>query len=68
MIAAEKLKVKAGDCVVFEDSTSGVTAAKAAGMYVVAVTVGSAQGVDVSRADAIYHSFEEVPTKVLFNA
>ncbi len=39
--AAELLKSPAEDCVVFEDSTHGVTAAKDAGATVVAVTTGS---------------------------
>lgn len=65
---AEKLGVDPSQCVAFEDSTSGTTAAKAAGMCVIAVTVGSAPGVDVSRADAVYHSFEKVPIHQFINA
>jgi len=37
---AEKLGVKAGECIVFEDSAYGVKAAKKAGMKVIAVTTG----------------------------
>ena len=68
LIAAEKLKVKAGDCVVFEDSTSGITAAKRAGMYVIAVIAGSAQGIDTSFADVICRSFKEVQSYIFTNA
>lgn len=37
LMAAQRLHVKAGGCIVFEDSVHGATAAKAAGMLVVGV-------------------------------
>ena len=37
LLAAERLGVEPGACVVFEDSLAGCTAARAAGMFVVAV-------------------------------
>ena len=65
--AAKVLGVQPEDCVAFEDSTSGVAAAKAAGMYTVAITIGSALGVDITKADVIYSTFQDVPTKDLFD-
>lgn len=37
LVAAQRLGVEPADCLVFEDSPFGITAAKAAGMYAVAV-------------------------------
>lgn len=37
LVAAERLGVAPADCLVFEDSPFGITAAKAAGMYAVAI-------------------------------
>ena len=52
-MAAEKLNVDVAHCVVFEDSNAGVRAAKAAGMYCVALQRPSAPQQDVSMADCI---------------
>jgi beta-phosphoglucomutase family hydrolase len=38
LLAAERLEVEPGDCIVIEDAVAGVTAAKRAGMYCLAVT------------------------------
>jgi pseudouridine-5'-monophosphatase len=37
LVAAERLKANPAHCLVFEDSPSGITAARAAGMYTIAV-------------------------------
>jgi sugar-phosphatase len=57
--AAEALGVDPGDCVVVEDAPAGITAAKAAGMTVIAVT--STYGADaLGEADVVAGSMHEV--------
>ena len=59
--AADKLDVTPGQCVVFEDSLSGIEAGKAGGMKVVALTTtNSRETLDESPADVIVDSFKEV--------
>jgi len=53
LMAAEKAGVAPDDCCVFEDSLAGVTAAKAAGMYCVALKRPEAPDQDVSAADVV---------------
>lgn len=56
--AAANLGVLPGECVVIEDSTNGVKAGKAAGMYCHAYVPPQAYKQDVSTADDILESFE----------
>ena len=59
LLTARKLGVAPHDCVVFEDSHVGVQAAKAAGMYCVAVRNPRARTKqDVGAADLVLDSFE----------
>ena len=51
LLGAERLGVKPARCLVFEDSRAGVTAAKAAGMWCVALARPYAHPQDVSAAD-----------------
>jgi beta-phosphoglucomutase len=60
LLAADKLGVNPKDCVVVEDAEAGILAAKAAGMKVVAVESPNTHGQDLSRADAVVKSTEEV--------
>lgn len=53
LLAAQKLGVEPKDCVVFEDSCPGVTAAKRAGMKCVAIVLPNHPKQDVSQADVI---------------
>jgi len=63
LVAAEKLGVPPGRCVVFEDAVAGVEAAKAGGMKCVAVTfVGHhpAEKLSAAGADRVVKSFSEL--------
>jgi HAD superfamily hydrolase (TIGR01509 family) len=58
LVTARELGLEPAQCVVFEDSTVGVQAAKAAGMYCIAVRNPNAQVVqDLSSADEVWDSF-----------
>ena len=53
LMAAERMGIPPAECVVFEDSTAGVRAAKNAGMICVALSRPAAPPQDVSAADLI---------------
>lgn len=66
LLTARKLGVAPKDCVVFEDSQVGVLAAKAAGMYCVAVRNRRARiPQDLSAADVVLGSFEQLNVDAL---
>ncbi len=68
LYAAQLLQTPPEDCMVIEDSTNGVRAAKAAGMYCVAYAGASSEGQDHSLADRIiydYAELEELVTTVI---
>ena len=56
--AAEKLKVKPNECIVIEDSTNGIRAAKAANMFCVAYN-NPISNQDLSEADFIINDFND---------
>jgi beta-phosphoglucomutase len=61
LLTARRLGVTPGECIVFEDSAVGVAAAKAAGMECIAIRNPHAQQrQDLSAADAVLESFEEL--------
>lgn len=61
LVTAGRLGVDPAQCVVFEDAAVGVRAAKAAGMYCIAVRNSLAPTLqDLSPADSIVSSFEEI--------
>jgi HAD superfamily hydrolase (TIGR01509 family) len=59
--ALERLGVGADEAVAFEDSPNGITAARAAGIYCVAVPNPTTAALDVTHADLVLRSLEEVP-------
>ena len=59
--ALERLAVTADEAIAFEDSPNGITAAKAADLYCVAVPNPTTAALDVTHADLIVRSLEEVP-------
>lgn len=65
LMARERLDVPAAECVVFEDSTAGVRAARAAGMYCVALARPGLPPQDVSAADRVVADLAEVDPSTL---
>jgi len=61
LAVVECLGVTPGEAVAVEDSSVGVEAAKAAGLYCVAVPSSMTAGHDFSRADLVLRSLAEVP-------
>jgi HAD superfamily hydrolase (TIGR01509 family) len=59
--ALERLGVDADESIAFEDSPNGITAANAAGIYCVAVPNPTTAALDVTHADLVLRSLEEVP-------
>ena len=64
-IAADKLDVMPANCLVFEDSKAGVTAAHEAGMKVVAMFRDERHKNELRKADLLVKNFEEVGPKAI---
>ena len=62
---SQKLGISPSDCVAIEDSSSGIMAAKAAGMRCVALRMPSTASHDVSMADLVINSLSELSTESL---
>ncbi|MEK7767934.1 MAG: HAD-IA family hydrolase, partial [bacterium] len=60
LAALEAVGATAGEAVAFEDSMNGIAAAKAAGIFCVAVPNAMTRGLDLSRADLIVGSLRDV--------
>lgn len=60
LLASERLGVEPAACLVVEDTAAGITAAKAAGMYCVAIPCQATQHQDHSHADCQLTSLDEV--------
>jgi HAD superfamily hydrolase (TIGR01509 family) len=63
--ALQAIGVEASDAVAFEDSSNGIAAAKAAGLYCIAVPNRMTRGLDLSAADEIVPSFLDLDLDLL---
>jgi beta-phosphoglucomutase-like phosphatase (HAD superfamily) len=59
-LAAKSLGFAPSNCIVFEDSFSGIKAAKSAGMYCIAYQPTNNMIQDSSQADKLIRSFHEI--------
>ncbi len=60
LLAAKSLNMEPEECIVIEDSTNGIQAAKNAGMYCIAFAGPGSEIQDQSKADRIITQFEEI--------
>lgn len=60
LLTAKKLNVRPEQCIVVEDSTNGIRAAKSAGMYCIAFNGPGAEFQDQSEADRIITGYDEI--------
>jgi putative hydrolase of the HAD superfamily len=63
--ALQAIGTDASDAIAFEDSPNGIAAAKAAGLYCIAVPNRMTAGLDLSAADEIVSSFLEIDLDLL---
>ncbi|HPP01843.1 MAG: HAD family phosphatase [Candidatus Omnitrophica bacterium] len=66
LLAADRLGIPPEDCAAVEDSINGVRAAKAAGMYTIAITTSFPRE-QLDAADLIIDRYEELPVEVLLS-
>ena len=66
LITVQKLGLKPQECVVIEDSRSGVSSAKAAACYCIGVTTTHSK-VDLEQADLIVDTFSAINSRVIQN-
>lgn len=64
LAVSEKLNISPKDCIVIEDSSNGSKAAHAAGMYCFGFVNPHSGNQDLSAADQLFHSFDELPEKI----
>lgn len=65
LAALEKLGVTAREAFAIEDSTTGIAAAKAAGLYCIAIANSVTQALDLSKADRRITSLADIPFQQL---
>lgn len=66
IITAQRLNLQPGECLVIEDSRSGVLSAKAAGCYCIAVTTTHSEQ-ELREADLVTDEFLSINTQVIDN-
>jgi len=65
LLAAKKIGVSPADCIVFEDSPNGLSAAKNAGMYCIVIQSDKEIIQKLSGADYLIKSFREITFRKL---
>ena len=65
LTALDRLGVNVRDAIALEDSTNGIRAAKAAGLFCIAVPNAMTRSLDLSQADLRLVSLDEVPLEEL---
>ncbi len=65
--AAELAQTPVENCIVIEDSTNGIKAAKAAGIYCIAYKSEGVDNQDQSQADAIIYDYKELNYQIIKN-
>lgn len=65
--AAEASGYKKSECIVIEDSTNGIVAAKSAGIYCVGFKSPHSKNQDYSKADLLIDSFNEIAYRKISN-
>lgn len=66
LYAADKLKINPKDCLVIEDSSHGIEAAKSAGMTCIGINTAKNRE-KLKKADLIVEGYHEIPLKKLIN-
>ena len=67
LLALDRLKVRANEAIVFEDSPNGVQAARSAGIFVVAVPNSVTSQLAIGNANLILTSLADLPLRDLLN-
>jgi beta-phosphoglucomutase-like phosphatase (HAD superfamily) len=65
LLASTRLEIAPGDCLVLEDSTAGIRAARAAGMKVIGVRAGNFAKQPQDEADRVVDTLVDVTDKLL---
>jgi HAD superfamily hydrolase (TIGR01509 family) len=65
LTAAKKMNVKPSECLVIEDATNGITAAKSAGMKCIGLKSSNSGNQDLSKADLVINNFNELSLDII---